>query len=127
MEKYHVVKELGSGSFGRVVKVYAKQQPEVPLAIKIIKMANLSEKEKDSALNEIRLLASIHSPNVIAYHDAFFDNINNTLNIVMEFADGGDLEVHQFLLRESSNAKEKRGNALTKILFGKWPTIYLKL
>jgi hypothetical protein len=51
MEKYEVVSELGSGSFGRVVKVYAKGQPEIPLAIKIIKMSGLCEQERNAALN----------------------------------------------------------------------------
>jgi NIMA (never in mitosis gene a)-related kinase len=71
--------------------VQSKSENEGFLAIKIIKMANLNEKEKDSALNEIRLLASIDSPNVISYHNAFFDSKASTLNIVMEYADGGDL------------------------------------
>lgn len=31
-------------------------------------------------------------PNIIAYKEAFFDETCNTLNIVMEFADEGDLE-----------------------------------
>lgn len=93
MEDYDILMELGSGSFGRVVKARAKSNPSTPLAIKIIKMSGLSDKEKDSALNEIRLLASIHSPNVITYHDAFFDNGNQSLCIVMEYADGGDLQV----------------------------------
>ena len=31
-------------------------------------------------------------PNIIAYKEAFFDESWNTLNIVMEFADEGDLE-----------------------------------
>ncbi len=87
------MKELGSGSFGRVIKVRERGEPDVPLAIKIIKMSNLSDKEKDAALNEIRLLASIDSPNVISYHTAFFDNLNSNLCIVMEYADGGDLAV----------------------------------
>lgn len=63
-------------------------------------MASLSDKEKDSALNEIRLLASINSPSVISYHTAFFDNTNATLCIVMEYADGGDLAVLFMLCRE---------------------------
>jgi len=29
--------------------------------------------------------------NIIAYKEAFFDEISSTLCIVMEFADGGDL------------------------------------
>lgn len=52
---------------------------------------SLSAKEKDNALNEVRLLASIDSPNVIKYKGAFFQECGNILSIVMEFADGGDL------------------------------------
>ena len=40
--------------------------------MKTIKMMSLSAKEKDNALNEVRLLASIDSPNVIKYKGAFF-------------------------------------------------------
>lgn len=67
MEHYQLQKELGSGSFGRVVRAHPCNQSERTVAIKMIKMNALNEKEKDSALNEIRLLASIDSPNVIAY------------------------------------------------------------
>jgi NIMA (never in mitosis gene a)-related kinase len=35
-------------------------------------MNELSSKEKDNALNEIRLLASIDSPYIIKYKSAFF-------------------------------------------------------
>lgn len=51
----------------------------------------LSEKEKENALNEIRILASLSHPNIVAYKDAFFDDSTQTLCIVMEYADGGDL------------------------------------
>ena len=38
---------------------------------------NLSDKEKENALNEIRILASIHHSNVVQYKEAFFDdNLN---------------------------------------------------
>jgi NIMA (never in mitosis gene a)-related kinase len=43
-------------------------------------------------LDEVRILASITHPNIIAYKQAFFDNKAQTLNIVMEYADDGDLE-----------------------------------
>ena len=51
----------------------------------------LTEKEKANALNEIRILASINHPNVIAYKEAFFESKDGSLCIVMEHADGGDL------------------------------------
>jgi NIMA (never in mitosis gene a)-related kinase len=54
-------------------------------------MNSLDHREKESALNEIRILASINSPNVISYKDAFLDQASNTLCIVMEIASDGDL------------------------------------
>lgn len=36
-------------------------------ALKKVKMLKLSDKEKDNALNEVRILASIQHPNIVAY------------------------------------------------------------
>ena len=60
-------------------------------ALKKVKMQKLSNKEKESALNEVRILASINHPNIIGYKEAFFDEPSSTLCIVMDYADGGDL------------------------------------
>jgi NIMA (never in mitosis gene a)-related kinase len=54
-------------------------------------MAKLSEKEKQNAVNEVRILASIDHPNIIHFKEAFFDDISSSLCIVMEYAGGGDL------------------------------------
>ena len=54
-------------------------------------MMKLSAKEKENALNEVRILASIRNPNVCAYKEAFFEESTNTLCIVMEYCDNGDL------------------------------------
>lgn len=54
-------------------------------------MNELSAKERESALNEIRILASIEHDNIIAYKDAFIDDKEDVLCIVMEFAEKGDL------------------------------------
>ena len=54
-------------------------------------MLTLTEKEKENALNEVRILASIDEPNVISYKEAFIDEGTNCLCLVMEFADNGDL------------------------------------
>ena len=71
-------------------------------------MLKLSDKEKQNAVNEVRILASYDHPNIIAYKEAFFDDSSNTLCIVMEFAAGGDLlqrvEKHQ---RRKTNFSEK--------------------
>ena len=60
-------------------------------AMKKVKLGKLSAKEKENALNEVRILASINHPNVIGYKEAFFQDQTNTLCVVMECADGGDL------------------------------------
>ena len=59
--------------------------------MKKVKMQKLSSKEKENALNEVRILASINHPNVIGYKEAFFEDTTNCLCIVMENADGGDV------------------------------------
>ena len=54
-------------------------------------MLSLTDKEREHALNEVRILASIDEPNVISYKEAFIDEPSSTLILVMEFADNGDL------------------------------------
>jgi NIMA (never in mitosis gene a)-related kinase 1/4/5 len=54
-------------------------------------MIKLSEREKQNALNEVRILASIQHPNIIGYKEAFFEDSTSSLCIIMEYADGGDL------------------------------------
>lgn len=60
-------------------------------AMKKVKMMKLSEREKQNALNEVRILASIQHPNIIGYKEAFFEDATSSLCIIMEYADGGDL------------------------------------
>jgi len=60
-------------------------------AMKKVKMHKLSSREKENALNEVRMLASINHVNVIGYKEAFFEDATNCLCIIMENADGGDM------------------------------------
>ena len=48
-------------------------------ALKKVKMLNLSDKEKENALNEVRILASLNHPNVISYKEAFIDDASSSL------------------------------------------------
>ena len=54
-------------------------------------MMNLSAKEKENALNEVRILASIKDKNIISYKEAFIDSDPQALCIIMEYADDGDV------------------------------------
>lgn len=51
-------------------------QDNIEYALKKVKIMNLSEKEKENALNEIRILASITHPNVVQYKEAFVEESN---------------------------------------------------
>lgn len=39
----------------------------------------LSDKEKENALNEVRILASIRHPSIVAYREAFIDEASSSL------------------------------------------------
>jgi len=60
-------------------------------ALKQVKLLSLSDKEKQNALNEVRILASIKHPSIIAYKEAFIEETTNSLCIVMEYCNNGDL------------------------------------
>ena len=81
---------LGKGSFGSV-NIVTRKQDNKQYAMKSVNINNLNEKEKLCSLNEIRILSSLNHPNIIGYHEAFFDTKTRTLNIVLEYAEGGDL------------------------------------
>jgi NIMA (never in mitosis gene a)-related kinase len=42
-------------------------------------MVELNEKERQNALNEVRILASIKHQNIISYKEAFFDDATSCL------------------------------------------------
>ena len=54
-------------------------------------MGKLSSKEKENALNEVRILASIDHETIISYKEAFFEDQSSSLCLVMGFADDADL------------------------------------
>jgi len=83
-------KVLGKGSFGSVYLVRRKRDKKI-YALKSVYMEKLSKKEQENSVNEVRILASVNHPNVIGYKEAFWDDSGSTLNIVMEYADDGDL------------------------------------
>ena len=90
MNRFELISKLGEGSYSIVFKVRRKADSKI-YALKKVKLKNLSEKEKQNALNEVRILASLKSAFVISYKEAFIDEKDSGLCIVMEYADKGDL------------------------------------
>ena len=90
MEGFEILEKLGEGAYSIVYKVKRKEDSDI-YALKKVKLKGLSDKEKQNALNEVRILASVKSPFVISYKEAFIEEESEALCIVMEYADKGDL------------------------------------
>lgn len=75
---FQIMSKLGEGAYSSVFKV-KRNQDKKEYALKKVRMLNLSEKEKENALNEVRILASINNPNIVAYHEAFIDESSQSL------------------------------------------------
>ena len=119
MDGFKILNKIGEGSFSTVLKVQRKKDGNI-YALKRVKFSKLSDKEKSNALNEIRILASINNKNIISYKEAFFDEMDSSLDIVMEYADEGDLFQ---LITEKKKTKthfteEEIWNALIQLLNG---------
>ena len=102
MNDFQILQKLGEGAYSKVYKVKRLVDNNI-YALKKVKLLNLSDKEKSNALNEVRILASIKSNYVISYKEAFFDEKDSTLGIVMEYADKGDL--YQKIIEHKKTAK----------------------
>ena len=84
-------KIIGKGSFGSVYLVRRIADNQI-YALKTVILDKLNKKEQENSVNEVRILASINHPNVIGYKEAFWEDKTSSLNIVMEYANDGDLQ-----------------------------------
>lgn len=72
LKDFEIVCKLGDGAYSTVYKVTRKLDNQI-YALKRVKMASLSQKQKENALNQIRILASVNHENVVSYKQAFVD------------------------------------------------------
>ena len=116
---FTVIKKLGDGSYSTVYKVQRHDDPDI-YALKKVKIMSLSDKEKENALNEVRILASIEHPNVIGFKEAFIDEASSSLCLVMEYADNGDIfqKICSYQRRETYIKEKKVWYVFIQILRG---------
>jgi NIMA (never in mitosis gene a)-related kinase len=89
MQKYSQQKVVGEGSFGKAI--LCKRKADTKLCIvKQISMEKLSRKEAILTEQEATLLRRLQHPNIVTFWESFVEQ--GMLHIVMEFADGGDLD-----------------------------------
>lgn len=88
MSKYSLIKELGSGSAGKVDLVKSEETGQL-YALKTIILNNLNEKERESAECEVHFLRVLKGPTLIKSHKSFIQK--DKILIFMEYAEGGNL------------------------------------
>eukprot|EP00761_Pharyngomonas_kirbyi_P009801 gb/GECH01009819.1/.p1 GENE.gb/GECH01009819.1/~~gb/GECH01009819.1/.p1 ORF type:complete len:114 (+),score=17.48 gb/GECH01009819.1/:1-342(+) len=89
MDRYEKIKVVGKGTFGSAVLVRSKEDGNKYI-IKQINLATMPKSEREEAMNEVRVLRQLDHPNIVRYVDSF-ESDRKMLNIVMEYAEGGDL------------------------------------
>ena len=119
LEDFEYGRVLGKGVFGSVLIVKRKEDKEI-YSMKRVKIGGLTKKELENSFNEVRLLASLNHKNVIGYREAFYDQKSKTLNIVMEYADDGDLstKIKQAIKNQVFFEESKIWSTLIQILEG---------
>ena len=78
LRDFEELQKLGEGAFAQVFRVRRRADGEI-YALKKVKILGLKDKERQNALNEVRILASVSHPNIISYKEAFIDTASNTL------------------------------------------------
>ena len=88
-DKYKSEVFFGKGAFGEAWKVFEKRTQK-PYIVKMLFTTGSSEKERQEAENEVKVLKSISHESIVKYMEYFFEN--NEYFLIMEFCSGGDLK-----------------------------------
>ena len=111
VNRYKVVKRLGSGSFGTVFLVEDLKAGNERKVLKEIFIGELKEDETFDAKREADLLSKLDHPNIVKFLDSFV--YMEYFCIVTEFCEGGDLT-------EKINAWKKSGKTFDESLIIAW-------
>jgi NIMA (never in mitosis gene a)-related kinase len=103
MENLKQIKLLGEGAFG---KCYLCEKPSdgSKYVVKQIDISKMTPQEKKEAYHEAKVMEAFDHPNIIKFIDVY-TTTNGKLNIVMNYADGGDL---------SSKITQQRGKLFSE-------------
>ncbi|XP_049598268.1 uncharacterized protein [Syngnathus scovelli] len=85
MDSYHVLAQVGQGSFGRVHKGMKKFTGQV-VALKFIPKMGRSNKELQSLKKEIDIMSNLQHPNIVKLFDSF--ETETEVIVVTEYAEG---------------------------------------
>lgn len=88
-KRYKKVKRLGAGAAGTAWLVRDKQGGKKLYVSKKVILDGKNEKERKQCMNEVNFIKNLQNPNIVGYVDSYHSD--NTLVIVMEYCEAGDL------------------------------------
>ena len=77
---YEFCRVVGKGSFGKVYLVKHRRDKK-QYCLKIIRLTNVSKKERESCRHEVQILQRMLHPNIVGFKDSFFAKNGNQLCI----------------------------------------------
>lgn len=95
---------MGVGSFGTAYLVECQSDKKYAV-IKQIDIQNMDENERRETLREAKILEVLQHPNIVRFREVYKTK-KGKLCIVMDYADGGDL---QGRIKDKYKQKEKTG------------------
>jgi serine/threonine protein kinase len=67
MDKYKVLQKIGTGAYGSAYLVCSRAEPQRQFVLKKVQPHDATEREKQQAQNEVKLLARLHHPFVLRW------------------------------------------------------------
>ena len=89
-EVYRKIKLLGEGAFGKAFLVQAESSKEL-CVIKQVNVSSLTERERQESVREAQILEALNHPNIVTFREVYKTKKGH-MCIVMDYADGGDLQ-----------------------------------
>ena len=92
LERFEIISKLYNTLQDLLILVRSKEDGQL-YTIKSVQVNENKKKEKDLFFNELRILVPLTHKNIISYKEAFYDKRTKTLNMVIEYVNGGDLSM----------------------------------
>ena len=90
LNDFEILQKIGHEEKSSLLKVKRKKDGLIYL-LKTVTFQSLDKSEKQSAINEIKIVSSLSHPNINQFKEAFFDKLSKSLNIIFEFPQNGNL------------------------------------
>ena len=106
LKEYEFLKLLENRGICSILKIKNKRDGQIYI-LKNILFYLLDKKEKQNAINEIKILKILKHPNILEFKNAFIDKATRSLNILMEYPNKGSLENKiNFALKNEGHLEE---------------------